>query len=413
MTDLNVEQHKDIYFRRALTLFRDLYEPFVLKRLQHYFGADLLTHLTALDRGQNPFKLDRSGSRIQFDINAITFMLTSDGGLRANGEAIPPRIFAHPQDTVRYQVAIGVVFVIYDPDRIHEIRRVRNSWVNNKHLDTKLMMRAIESMIEASRLLPAPFLNTVALHELDVCLAQLQLATAQSELNYAIAAEEGSKYEQSRAELAVQSAMLNDMQQQIKRLQEHDLAEMNAQIAVIRADQQALFNGTLYTVVSIKHHIETRLDELRTQVNDLGKTTDLQQSSLDMVGLNQRHIQAQQEVITALQAQIMSLQDSVTELIATTKKPDTGRTDVIDTAATIANVLPAVPPSQTTAVQVPISPPARPLPSLTVVPPAPVQTPTVRAVPTWVVALLVVVIVILTGAVLWLWQGGGLALITS
>ncbi len=408
MTDLNVEQHKDIYFRRALTLFRELYEPFVLHRLQHYFGADLLTHLTALDRGQNPFKLDRSGSRIQFDINALTFMLTSDGGLRANGEAIAPRIFAHPQDTVRYTVAIGVVFVIYDPERIHEIRRVRNSWANHKPLDTKLMMRAIESMIEASRLLPAPFLNTVALHELDVCLAQLKLATAQSELNYAIAAEEGTKYEQSRAELAVQSAMLNDMQQQIARMQEHDLAEMNAQLAVIRRDQQALFNGTLYTVVNIKHQIETRLDELRTQVNDLGKTTDLQQSSLDMVGLNQRHIQAQQEVITALQVQIMQLQDSVTDLIAKTKKPDTGRTDVIDvvdTAATIANVLPAVPQSShTTAVQVPVSPPAKPL--------APTPTLT-RAVPTWVVALLVVVIVILTGAVLWLWQGGGLALITS
>ena len=412
MTDLNVEQHKDIYFRRALTLFRELYEPFVLYRLQHYFGADLLTHLTALDRGQNPFKLERSGSRIQFDINAITFMLTSDGGLRANGEAIPPRIFAHPQDTVRYTVAIGVVFVIYDPDRIHEIRRVRNSWANHKPLATKLMMRAIESMIEASRLLPAPFLNTVVLHELDVCLAQLQLATAQSELNHAIAAEEGTKYEQSRAELAVQSAMLNDMQLQIKRMQEHDLAEMNAQIAVIRRDQHALFNGTLYTVVSVKHQIETRLDELRTQVHDLGKTTDLQQSSLDMVGLNQRHIQAQQEVITALQAQIMSLQESVTELIAQTKKPDTGRTDVIDTAATIANVLPAAPQSShTTAVQVPVpipvSPPAKPLP------PAPAPVAARRSVPTWVVALLVVVIVILTGAVLWLWQGGGLALITS
>ncbi len=407
MTELNVEQHKDIYFRRALTLFRELYEPFVLHRLQHYFGADLLTHLNALDRGQNPFKLDRSGSRIQFDINAITFMLTSDGGLRANGEAIPPRIFAHPQDTVRYQVAIGVVFVIYDPERIHEIRRVRNSWANHKPLDTKLMMRAIESMIEASRLLPVPFLNTVALHELDVCVAQLQLATAQSELNHAIAAEEGTKYEQSRAELAVQSAMLNDMQLQIKHMQEHDLAEMNAQIAVIRHDQHALFNGTLNSMIRIKHQIETRLDELRTQVNDLGKTTDLQQSSLDMVGLNQRHIQAQQEVITDLQAQIMSLHVSVTELIAQTKKPDTGRTDVIDTATTIANVLPvAAPSSHTTAVQVPVSPPAKPLS------PAPVSSP-VRAVPTWVVALLVVVIVILTGAVLWLWQGGGLALITS
>ncbi|MFZ9858926.1 MAG: hypothetical protein ACO3F2_11415 [Roseiflexaceae bacterium] len=407
MTELNVEQHKDIYFRRALTLFRELYEPFVLQRLQHYFGVDLLTHLTTLDRGQNPFKLDRSGSRIQFDINAITFMLTSDGGLRANGEAIPPRIFAHPQDTVRYTVAIGVVFVIYDPDRLHEIRRVRNSWVNNKYLDTKLMMRAIESMIEASRLLPVPFLNAVALHELDVCLAQLKLATAQSELNYAIAAEEGTKYEQSRAELAIQSAMLNDMQLQIKRMQEHDLAEMNAQLAVIRADQQALFNGTLYTVVNIKHHIESRLDELRTQVSDLGKTTDLQQSSLDMVGLNQRHIQAQQEVITSLQVQIMSLQDSVAQLISTTKKPDTGRTDVIDTAATIANVLPAVQPSQTTAVHVPVSPPARPLT------PQPPATTLARTAPTWVVALLVVVILILTGAVLWLWQGGGLALITS
>lgn len=407
MTELNVEQHKDIYFRRALTLFRELYEPFVLHRLQHYFGADLLTHLNALDRGQNPFKLDRSGGRIQFDINAITFMLTSDGGLRANGEAIAPRIFAHPQDTVRYQVAIGVVFVIYDPERIHEIRRVRNSWANHKPLDIKLMIRAIESMIEASRLLPAPFLNTVALHELDVCVAQLQLATAQSELNHAIAAEEGTKYEQSRAELSVQSAMLSDMQLQIKHMQEHDLAEMNAQIAVIRHDQHALFNGTLYSMISIKHQIETRLEELRTQVIDLGKTTDLQQSSLDMVGLNQRHIQAQQEVITDLQAQIMSLHVSVTELIAQTKKPDTGRTDVIDTAATIANVLPTAPQSShTTAVHVPVSPPAKPLATEA-------QPSAVRAAPTWVVALLVVVIVILTGAVLWLWQGGGLALITS
>ncbi|MBM4413482.1 MAG: hypothetical protein FJ040_08585 [Chloroflexi bacterium] len=407
MTELNVEQHKDIYFRRALTLFRELYEPFVLHRLQHYFGADLLTHLNALDRGQNPFKLDRSGGRIQFDINAITFMLTSDGGLRANGEAIAPRIFAHPQDTVRYQVAIGVVFVIYDPERIHEIRRVRNSWANHKPLDIKLMIRAIESMIEASRLLPAPFLNTVALHELDVCVAQLQLATAQSELNHAIAAEEGTKYEQSRAELSVQSAMLSDMQLQIKHMQEHDLAEMNAQIAVIRHDQHALFNGTLYSMISIKHQIETRLEELRTQVIDLGKTTDLQQSSLDMVGLNQRHIQAQQEVITDLQAQIMSLHVSVTELIAQTKKPDTGRTDVIDTAATIANVLPTAPQSShTTAVHVPVSPPAKPLVTEA-------QPSAVRAAPTWVVALLVVVIVILTGAVLWLWQGGGLALITS
>lgn len=306
MTDLSYQTLAHTQFNHALTLFRDAYGPYVLARMQDHFGENLTTHLNDLaTRGMIFIDYD-SDQNIAFDVNAIIYLLTEDGGLREPENAYKPMLFwfAHRPN-------LPHVLFLPSVQRLLDLRTTRNKWAHQQNVSFKTYCEKTATIIECIRRLPKPYNTELKLMQLRFIKAQFQVYQSQSAISQHVDAQ------QQHAQ-AQQSAVIQDIQQKIATVVPQLGLTLTAltdeKFLQFQRDQANLLTGILGALVDTKQQTDVQINALRADIQALHDANALRDSAFAQLRTVREDTTLQQSHIQELTVQLMGMHQQLAEV---------------------------------------------------------------------------------------------------
>jgi len=313
MTDVSYQELAHTQFNHALTLFRDAYGPYVLARMQEHFGENLATHLDDLaTRGMIFIDYD-SDQNISFDVNAIIYLLTEDGGLRKGGNPYEPTFFwcAHRPN-------LPHVLFLPSVQRLLDLRATRNKWAHQRNVPFSEYREKTATIIDCMKRLPEPYNTKLKIMQLQFIKGQFQVYQSQAEISHHIDA-------QQQHVQAQQSATILDIQQKIDTvvpqldtalttLTHKELPQLYNQITQIQQDQVALLTGIFGALSDTKLLTDAQIGALRADIQALHDTNVLRDSAFAQLRMVREDVTLQQSHIQELTMQLTGMHQQLAEV---------------------------------------------------------------------------------------------------
>ncbi|NBU64182.1 MAG: hypothetical protein EBS29_06770 [Chloroflexia bacterium] len=315
MTDLSYQELAHTQFNHALTLFRDAYAPYVLARMQEYFGKNLRTHLHALAADGAIFLDYDSHKNIAFDVNAILYLLTEDGGLRQPEPSYEPKLFWCVNRAMATKDLPGVLLVPSESSLLN-LRDTRNKWAHQRNVPIREYREKTSIIIDCIKRLPEPFHTKLKIMQLQFIMAQFQVYQTQSEITKHIESQ------QQHAQ-ALQSTTLQDIQQKIdtvvpqldsvvSTITDQKIPQLYDQITQIQQDQAVLLTGIFGALSDTKQETSAQIATLHADIQKLHEANNIRDMAMQQLGTVHESVMLHDAHIAELTQQLSGLNHQLT-----------------------------------------------------------------------------------------------------